>query len=107
MLGDELGLLILEIPDGSEIYEMDLYTMQHPLQPHFWVILCSPKYGIQCLDRLKGIFDRSTRTNTGLPIVVVEQILQWHTDNQQNLVEHGWFWRMKQDIKLEHDLSLG
>jgi hypothetical protein len=24
--------------------------------------LCSPKYGIQCLDRLKGIFDRSTRT---------------------------------------------
>lgn len=62
MLGDELGLLILKIPDGSEIYEMDFYTMQHPLQPHFWAILCSPKYGIQCLDRLKGIFDRSTRT---------------------------------------------
>ena len=48
-----------------------------------------------------------TLQNTSLPIVVVEQILQWHADNQQDLVEHGWFWKMKQDIELEYDLSLG
>ena len=48
-----------------------------------------------------------TLQNTGRPIVVVEQIIQWQMDNQQNLVEHDWFWRMKQDIKLEYDLSLG
>ncbi|CAG8982689.1 hypothetical protein HYALB_00000970 [Hymenoscyphus albidus] len=107
MLGDELALLILKIPDGSESYEMDFYTMQHPLQPHFWAIFCSLNYGIQCLDRLKGIYDRSTRTNTGLPIVVAEKILRWHIGSQQNIIEHGWFWKMKQDIMLEHDLSLG
>jgi len=26
----------------------------------------------------------------GVTGIVVEQTLQWHTDNQQDFVEHGW-----------------